>query len=528
MRPMREEGWEQGGPKDLVSRFNASVSAWPERIALSEEEKRFTYAELDTWSDSVAGLLRARGVAPGYRVVLRMSPGAASVATVLGILKCGASYVPLDVRHPVARREFIARDSAARALVGSWGEALPPRHIGALVTEEEVVAACRTGDTAGPAGPGPSDDDTAYVIYTSGTTGEPKGVPVRHHHVQALLDGAASVFDFTTDDRWLLFHSIAFDFSVWEMWGALGTGAELVVLPQWAARSPDKSLRLIAERGITVLNQTPTAFAALADAAARSGTALPQLRYVIFGGEKLSPPSLRSWAKQYGMARPRLVNGYGITETTVFTTFHEVTEDDLAGDTSIIGDPLPGFRIRVVDEQGHEVLAGEKGELWLAGPQVTDGYLNRPELTAEKFPAAADPVTGETLRYYRSGDLVSRAQDGGLVYDGRADLQVKLRGYRIELSDVEAAVRRHAAVLDAVVTLHEFKASDTRLVCAYVTGDDTPALEPQQIRQHMKSLLPSYMHPARYLRLAELPRTVNGKVDRAAIARSWKEETQHR
>ncbi|WP_405783764.1 amino acid adenylation domain-containing protein [Streptomyces sp. NBC_00859] len=525
---MRAVGTGQDGPDDLVSRFRASARTWPERTALSEEERRFTYAELDAWSESVARLLRVRGVAQGDRVVLRMPPGADCVAAVLGILKCGAAYVPLDVRHPVARREFIAHDSAAETLVGSWGDAPLPPHISALLTEEEVSAASRPGAAAVPATHAPGSDETAYIIYTSGTTGEPKGVPVRHRHVQALLDGAADVFTFTCDDRWLLFHSVAFDFSVWEMWGALSTGAELVVLPQWAARSPDTSLRLIAARSITVLNQTPTAFASLADAAARSGTALPALRYIIFGGEKLSPPSLRSWAKQYGMTCPRLVNGYGITETTVFTTFHEVTEDDLSGDTSVIGEPLPGFVIRVVDDQDREAPVGEKGELWLAGPQVTDGYLNRPELTADKFPTAPDPATGGIRRYYRSGDLVSRDSNGSLVYDGRVDLQVKLRGYRIELSDIEAAVRRHEAVLDTVVTLHDFKASDTRLVCAYVTGDDAPSLDPRQLRQHMKSLLPSYMHPARYLRLAELPRTVNGKVDRAAIARSWKEETQKR
>ncbi|MFB7216140.1 amino acid adenylation domain-containing protein [Streptomyces sp. NPDC056255] len=511
-----------------MSRFAASVRAWPEKIALSVDEQRFSYAELDAWSDSIAGLLRARGVSWGDRVVLRMAPGADTVAAVLGILKCGAAYVPLDVRLPAARREFIVHDSGARALVGAWGEGPPPPQIRTHVPAEGVAEARTEIDAGAPLGRAPHSDDTAYIIYTSGTTGEPKGVPVRHRHVQALLDGASEVFDFGSDDRWLLFHSIAFDFSVWEMWGALGTGAELVVLPQWAARSPGRYLELIAERGITVLNQTPTAFASLAEAAGQTQTELPELRYVIFGGEKLSPPGLRPWAKQYGLARPRLINGYGITETTVFTTFHEVSEDDLDGDESVIGDPLPGFRIRVVDDEGHDTPVGHKGELWLAGPQVTDGYLNRPELTDVKFPAATDPDTGEILRYYRSGDLVSCAANGSLVYDGRADLQVKLRGYRIELSDIEAAVRRHEAVLDAVVTVHEFKASDARLVCAYVTRENAPSPDSQDLRQHVKTLLPSYMHPARYLRLTELPRTVNGKIDRAAVDRSWKEETTHK
>ncbi|MFI7386417.1 amino acid adenylation domain-containing protein [Streptomyces sp. NPDC049813] len=525
---LQPRGEERPGPDpadDLVGRFARSVHDWPGRIALSGTDETFTYAALDRWSDAVAALLRARGVRRGDRVVLRMEPDVDAVAAVLGILKCGAAYVPVDVRHPLSRREFIARDSEAGVLVGSWGEEPPPPGIGAVVGAADVAAArnVRAEPARTPSGPGAGE--SAYVIYTSGTTGRPKGVPIRHRHVLALLDSAAQVFRFTPRDRWLLFHSLAFDFSVWEMWGALGTGGELVVMPQWATRSPERSLELIRGRGITVLNQTPTAFTALAEAAGRADTDLPELRYVVFGGEKLSPPSLRAWAKRYGLARPRLVNGYGITETTVFTTFHEVTEEDLAGDVSVIGEPLRGFVARVVDDAGQEVAPGQIGELWLAGPQVAEGYLNRPALTAQKFPVVADGAGGAPVRFYRSGDLVSRSADGSLVYDGRADLQVKLRGYRIELSDIETAVRRHDAIVDAVVCVHEFKASDARLVCAYTSRADLPAVAAHDLRRHIKQLLPSYMQPARYLSLAEMPRTVNGKVDRAAVAQVWTEET---
>ncbi|TRV71531.1 amino acid adenylation domain-containing protein [Streptomyces sp. 130] len=509
---------------DLVHRFRGSVHAWPDRIALSGGDESFTYAALDRWSDALAQRLRTQGVRPGERVILRMEPGVDAAAAVLAVLKCGAAYVPVDVRHPVSRREFIVRDCEARALVGSWGEAELPSQVEVVVGRPDVVAA-RTAHAEAPRPPkGPGPEDTAYVIYTSGTTGVPKGVPVKHRHVQALLDGAAQVFRFTEQDRWLLFHSIAFDFSVWEMWGAWGNGAELVVPPQWAARSPERILELIRSRGISVLNQTPTAFATLAEAAARVDADLPDLRYVVFGGEKLSPPSLRAWAKRYGLERPRLVNGYGITETTVFTTFHEVTEEDLAGDVSVIGEPLPGFVARVMTEDGREAEPGEIGELWLAGPQVAEGYLNRPELTEQKFPLVSDGPAGTPVRHYRSGDLVSRSPNGGLVYDGRADLQVKLRGYRMELSDIETAVRRHESVLDAVVTVQEFKPGDLRLVCAYTVREDAPAAPAPVLRRHIKEWLPAYMHPARYLALGEMPRTVNGKVDRAAIARICKEE----
>ncbi len=533
MRLKPEDRQEQGDRDSLIRRFSVAVSSGPERFALRSGERRLTYRELDEWSDAVAGILRSRGIRRGDRVALRMVPEAEAITAILGILKCGASYVPLDVRHPASRKEFIVADSGVCALVGEWGEGTLGPAVGILVGTAEVASALAScaarpaGRAAQPAGSLPTAQDTAYIIYTSGTTGSPKGVPVRHCHVTALLSGAEAVFEFGAQDRWLLFHSIAFDFSVWEIWGALSTGAELVVLPHGATRSPDQCLQAVAQHGITVLNQTPTAFASIAEAAVRAGAELPALRYVVFGGEKLVPAGLRHWVKTYGLSQPRLVNGYGITETTVFTTFHEIGEDDLAGDESTIGVALPGFRVRVVGDDGRDVPVGRLGELWLAGPQVTDGYLNRPELTAERFSTAADPASGAVLRYYCSGDLVSLAPDGSLVYQGRADLQVKLRGYRIELSDIEAAVRRHEAVLDAVVSVREFKAADSRLVCAYVTRAGAAAPEQRQLRQHIKELLPSYMHPARYLRLSELPRTVNGKVDRAAVARAWEEGKEH-
>lgn len=506
-------------PQDLVSIFGVMAESRPDRPALAADDASLSYRKLDRWSNAVAQHLRDRGAKRGDRVALRMAPGAPAIASILGILKSGASYVPLDMRNPVDRTSFILADSAADLLVGEPSEGAAA--IGTVNTEEIIELRGRT-DAARPEG-GPSPEDEAYVIYTSGTTGKPKGVPVRHTNVAALLAGAATVFEFSESDRWLLFHSLSFDFSVWEIWGAFACGGELVVLPHWSARNPDQYLKVIADRRITVLNQTPTAFAALSESALRTRQALPDLRYVIFGGEKLLPAALRAWSKEYGLDRPRLVNGYGITETTVFTTFHEVGEDYLTGEESVIGTALPGFEVRVVGDDGKDVPDGEPGELWLAGPQTVDGYLNRPELNAEKFPAVLDEKTGKQVTYYRSGDLVSRNKNGELVYDGRADLQVKLRGYRIELSDIEAAVRRHEAVLDAVVTVREFKPGDVRLMCAFAARDGQRPTT-RELREHLKGILPVYMHPARYLQLPELPRTINGKVDRAAVTRSWERE----
>ncbi|WP_202917858.1 amino acid adenylation domain-containing protein [Streptomyces taklimakanensis] len=494
--------------------------------ALSFEGETYSYAALDVWSRAVAERLWAAGVRRGDRVALRMAPGAEVVAAMLGILRIGAAYVPLDVRNPPARNEFILSDSRVTAFVGDPGEGPPSGLSGLPLIGTDDVAKLLLAEASGGAAvddhaPGP--DDIAYVIYTSGTTGRPKGVPVRHGSVVALLESTSGLFSFRPDDRWLLFHSVAFDFSVWEIWGALSCGAELVVLPHWTARSPDGYLRVVREAGITVLNQTPTAFGAFADAALRRGEDLPRLRYVVFGGEKLTPAAVRPWAERFGTERPRLVNMYGITETTVHATFREWDRAELAGEESVIGPPLPGFVARVVTEDGRDAEPGEVGELWLSGPQVTEGYLERPDLNADRFPLGPAPDGGARLRYYRSGDLVSRRPDGDLVYRGRADLQVKLRGHRIELSDIEGAVRAHPGVVDAVVWVHEFGPGDSRLVCALVPSDGADGPGTRALREHVGGLLPSYMRPGRYLSLPELPRTVNGKIDRAAVARIFEE-----
>ncbi|WP_051821470.1 amino acid adenylation domain-containing protein [Streptomyces sp. NRRL F-5065] len=514
----------RGAWASLTEAFESSTARRADATALVAEDGTFTYRRLEQWTRAVGALLRSRGVRPGDRVALRMPPTAAAVAAVLGILRAGAAYVPLDIRNPRARNEFVVRDAEATAFVGdpegAAGEGMP------VVGAEEIAALLdEPAPDVPPADvPRPGRDDEAYVIYTSGTTGRPKGVPIHHGAVLALLAGAGQRFSFRPDDRWLLFHSLAFDVSVWEIWGALSTGARLVVMPHWTARSPEECLRFVAGHGITVLSQTPTAFSELSAAACATGAALPALRYVVFGGEKLLPASLGPWTDRHGLARPTLVNMYGITETTVHSTYHEVTQDDVDGGRSVIGRPLPGFAFRVVADDGSDVPPGEQGELWLAGPQVSRGYLNRPELTAERFVDGPAPDGGPALRYYRSGDLVSRDAAGDLVSHGRADLQVKLRGYRVELSDVEAAVRSHPLVANAVVWVRGYGPGDDRLVCALVPVAGGPPPDARSLRRHVKGLLPSYMQPTGFEAVERLPRTTNGKVDRAETARLWEEK----
>ncbi|MEV8309814.1 amino acid adenylation domain-containing protein [Streptomyces flavidovirens] len=490
--------------------------------ALTADGVTYSYECLSLWSQAISRRLRSSGVRRGDRVALRLPAGAEAIAAILGILRMGAAYVPLEVRNPSARNRFILEDSRAAAFIGD-PDGCPVGGMPVLGAAE--VTSLKDARQPPTDEETPDPGDTAYVIYTSGTTGQPKGVPIHHGAVHALLAGAARRFSFSAADSWLLFHSIAFDFSVWEIWGPLSTGGRLVVLPVGTARSAQESLRFLEEHGVTILNQTPTAFAELSAAALDAGVDLPLLRYVIFDGEKLTPGAVRPWAKRFGLQRPILVNMYGITETTVHTTFHEVTSADLASDESVIGLPLPGFTFRIVDPETRENAGpGERGELWLAGPQLSQGYVNRPELNAEHFVETPAPDGGATIRYYRTGDIVSLAPGGDLIFHGRADLQVKLRGHRIELGDIESALESHEQIAHAVVWVREFGPGDERLVCAYVPVTAETVIDARVLRRHAGNQLPTYMCPVGYQPIGRLPRTTNGKTDRAEAARLWEEE----
>ncbi|MFE2933481.1 amino acid adenylation domain-containing protein [Streptomyces sp. NPDC059278] len=529
--PGREADAGTGAPCTLVEVFATSLAARADAVALIADGQSYSYRQLDAWSSALSRLLQTHGVRRGDRIALRMAPGAEAIVTMLAILRTGAAYVPLDIRNPPSRNAFVLSDSGVVAFIGSPDGARISAGV-PVIGEAQVTALRDAPPATVEAQSGareeyfPAPEETAYVIYTSGTTGKPKGVPVHHGAVMALLSGAAQRFTFSPEDRWLLFHSLAFDVSVWEIWGAFSTGGRLVVLPHWTARSPEACLQVVREQGITVLSQTPTAFGTLSAAALHENADLPALRYVVFAGEKLIPGTLRGWARRFGLTHTVLVNMYGITETTVHSTFHEVAHEDIDGSDSVIGRPLPGFDHRVITPDGHDAEPGEQGVLWLAGPQVSKGYLNRPELTAERFRILRS-ADGSTRLFYRSGDLVQTRADGILVYRGREDSQVKLRGHRIELSDIEAAVRTHDRVMDAVVWIRTYGPGDERLVCAYTTEPPGDAIPARALREHAKNLLPAYMRPAVCRHVPQLPRTVNGKLDRDATARIWEEGKGH-
>nr|WP_246496916.1 amino acid adenylation domain-containing protein [Sphaerisporangium rubeum] len=491
----------------------------PDRVALSTPAGTVTYGELDTLSDRLAGRLTRLGVGPDVIVGLcaRRSPEA--IIGMLGILKAGGAYLPIDPAYPADRIEYLLADSGAPIVVAARDTAkvIDGRHPSVVwVDGDDTGAAEEPAVRREPAG-----GDLAYVIYTSGSTGRPKGVLVEHRNVVRLFERTHDWFHFDHTDTWALFHSLSFDFSVWEIWGALLYGGRLVLLPEMTSRSPALLTSLLRSERVTVLNQTPSAFHQLQTVmfdGGGDGTADLALRLVVFGGERLEPRSLAPWIERHGDRRPELVNMYGITETTVHCTYRRITAADLRETgVSPIGVPIPDLRVHLLDEDGTPVPDGEPGEMHIAGGGVARGYLNRPELTAERFVSVVTGDGGE--RRYRSGDRAVRLPNGDLAYLGRVDDQVKVRGFRIEPGEVEMCLAGAPEVARAVVAPRDFGGGDLRLV-AYLlpaagAGDGVVAAAERQALTR----LPRHLRPSVYKVVTEIPMTLQGKVDRDALGK---------
>ncbi|MGW0195671.1 amino acid adenylation domain-containing protein [Nonomuraea sp. NPDC003201] len=476
----------------LPALFAEVCARQPYRIAVVCGAERLTYAELDAAARGLAAELVRRGVRRGELVGLRVSRSADVPVAVLGIMLAGAAYVPLDPGYPAERLRLMVDESGIRYTVGGdvpvWGhEPAPADGLPALT-------------------PG----DLAYVIYTSGSTGRPKGCVLTHANVLSLLDGALPLFDVGADDRWTLFHSINFDFSVWELWGALATGATLVIVDAETSVDPVEFLDLLIREGVSVLNQVPPVFRVLVETHADAGGPPLPLRYVIFGGDAVDLDVTAAFLDALPEdGRPVVVNMYGITETTVHVTFKELDQAALRGPgRSPIGRPLPHLDVVLRDAHGAAVPDGEAGEMWVSGGGVGVGYLGRDDLTAERF------VVADGVRWYRSGDLARRTGDGELQYLGRADRQVKLRGLRVELGEIETVLRGCTGVRDAVVRLVADRTLGDLLIAYVVAGDGYDA---KLVRDECGTVLPAYMVPARYETLPAIPLSTTGKVDRAAL-----------
>ncbi|MFF9332075.1 amino acid adenylation domain-containing protein [Streptomyces albogriseolus] len=508
--------------RTLTDLFEAQVAAGPGRTAVSHGHERLTYAELNAEANRIARLLTAHGAGPGRIVALALDRGLRLLPALLAVLKTGAAYLPLDPGQPAERLRLVVQDAAPVALVTEQAHAhLAHDAVPAVLLDDPLVTADlarRSGadltdaERHGPTGP----SDTAYIIHTSGSTGRPKGVPVPHANVVRLFAAAAEHFDFRADDVWTLFHSYAFDFSVWEIWGALLHGGRLVVVPYAVSRSPREFLDLLHREGVTVLNQTPSAFEQLVDADAEHGGDAGALRYVVFGGEALRPARLRPWTERHGLDRPALVNMYGITETTVHVTHHRLTAADLDDPrrAGVIGTPLADLRVHLLDGAGRPVPPGATGEMYVSGAGVATGYLHRPELTAERF--LDDPYGPPGTRMYRSGDLARRRPDGTLDYLGRADAQIQLRGFRVEPGEIEAVLAAHPGVARAAVLPRHAGSGALHLVAYTVPSGDAP-VSPADLRAHAAAHLPEHMVPAACVPVDALPLTANGKLDVQAL-----------
>ncbi|MFE1260683.1 amino acid adenylation domain-containing protein [Streptomyces albogriseolus] len=508
--------------RTLTDLFEAQVAAGPGRTAVSHGHERLTYAELNAEANRIARLLTAHGAGPGRIVALALDRGLRLLPALLAVLKTGAAYLPLDPGQPAERLRLVVQDATPVALVTEQAHAhLAHDAVPAVLLDDPQVTADlarRSGadltdaERHGPTGP----SDTAYIIHTSGSTGRPKGVPVPHANVVRLFAAAAEHFDFRADDVWTLFHSYAFDFSVWEIWGALLHGGRLVVVPYAVSRSPREFLDLLHREGVTVLNQTPSAFEQLVDADAEHGGDAGALRYVVFGGEALRPARLRPWTERHGLDRPALVNMYGITETTVHVTHHRLTAADLDDPrrADVIGTPLADLRVHLLDGAGRPVPPGATGEMYVSGAGVATGYLHRPELTAERF--LDDPYGPPGTRMYRSGDLARRRPDGTLDYLGRADAQIQLRGFRVEPGEIEAVLVAHPGVARAAVVPRHAGSGALHLVAYTVPSGDAP-VSPADLRAHAAAHLPEHMVPAACVPVDALPLTANGKLDVQAL-----------
>ncbi len=492
--------------------FEAQAAATPEAIALVYETEQLSYRELNERANQLAHYLRELGVGPETLVGLCCERSIELVVALLGVLKAGGAYLPLDPQYPHERLAFMAQDAGISLLLTQTEQSWAGEQTRVIALEQQWESISQRS-AANPAVT-VTADNLAYVIYTSGSTGQPKGTLITHYNVTRLLDATAERFAFSGNDVWTLFHSYAFDFSVWEIWGALAYGGRLVVAPYGVSRSPAEFYQLLRREGVTVLNQTPSAFRQLSvvDAAASEAErAELALRFVIFGGEALEWQSLRGWFERHGEEQPQLVNMYGITETTVHVTLRDVSLKGLAEASvgSLIGRALNDLQLYLFDEQMQLLPVGVWGELYVGGAGLGRGYLKRAELTAQRFV----PNPYASGRLYRTGDVGRYRADGEIEYLGRADSQVKLRGFRIELGEIESVLGAYAGVQEVVVTVREDVPGEQRVV-AYLVG---AAVDSGELRAYVKDKLPDYMVPAAFVMLDEMPLTQNGKVDRRAL-----------
>lgn len=459
--------------ESLITIFKRMAQKYPKRLAVSYRDESITYAELNEQTNQLCKYLKKQGVKKGDFVGLCTERSIDMIVSMVSILKCGAAYLPLDPYYPQDRLSMMMEDSQIKTVIVtdlSTG-IIKTDHLN-TININQLAEDIRKED--------PSDiseevnsKDLAYILYTSGSTGRPKGVLVEHANVVRLFTSTNEKYKFNHQDVWTLFHSYAFDFSVWEIWGALLYGGHLVVVPYETSRSADEFLELLIQEKVTILNQTPSAYKQLLQVPSifseETREAL-KLKYIIFGGEALDLQVLKPWFQFYGDQKPRLVNMYGITETTVHVTYRPLSEKDVNENKgSLIGNPIKDLYVYVLDQHLQPVPTGVPGELYVGGGGVTRGYWKREDITNERF--IQDPLGRSANKIYRTGDLVRRTFSGELEYLGRIDNQVKIRGFRIELGEIEALINKRPEIKEGIVSVYEHN-EDKRLVGYLILDSD--------------------------------------------------------
>jgi len=495
-------------PKDKMTHeiFEQQALLFPDNIALEFEDKFMTYKELNEKSNQFARVLRDKGIRANGIVAILLDRSLEMLISIMGILKAGGTYLPIGLEFPEDRKKYMLEDSGTSILISTRDNASNLDFKGEIidVSDENLLKQDKENiDNINAL------DDVAYIIYTSGSTGKPKGVMVTHRNLIRLLKNDHFAFNFTDKDVWTMFHSYTFDFSVWEMYGALLFGGKLIIVPKKVAQNPQEFLKLLGERKVTVLNQTPGAFYNLIDQEAKISEKTLGIRYIVFGGEALNPIMLKEFHNKY--PETKLINMYGITETTVHVTFKEITQYEIDNNVSNIGVPIPTLTTYVMDRNQTLVPVGVAGELCVGGDGVAKGYLNRPELTSTRF--IKNPYKPKEI-IYRAGDLAKRLPNGEMVYLGRIDFQVKIRGFRIELGEIENRLLKHPDI-EKVIVLAKQDSQGTSFLCAYFTSKQE--LNVIELREFLAKKLPDYMIPSYFIHLKEMPLTANGKVDRKAL-----------
>ncbi len=502
-------------PSTLHQLFQARAKESPDAIAVVCQDRELSFSELNSRANQLAHLLKLRGIGPERLVAICLDRSPELVVAILATLKAGGAYLPLDPNYPQQRLSFMLNDSQTEVIIttSELVDRLGSHNAQVICLDQEsAVIAQQRGDNPESSS---EPENLAYLSYTSGSTGQPKAVMITHHNVARLFAATEADFNFGPSDVWTMFHSYAFDFSVWEMWGALLYGGRLLVVPYWLSRNPEAFYRLVAEAKVTVLNQTPSAFRQFMRVDEERAAQL-SLRVVVFGGEALDLGSLRGWVEKHGANEPQLINMYGITETTVHATYRRLSAAEIeqaAG--SVIGRGIADLQVYVLDGQQQLCGVGVRGELYVGGDGLARGYAQRGELTAERF--IPNPFSEEPgQRFYRSGDEGKYLPNGDIEYLGRKDHQVKIRGFRIETEEIEAVLREHPDVSETVVGAREDTNGEKFLV-AYLLSH--PRVQPNKsdLRSWLQARLPDYMVPARFVILDALPLTPSGKIDRRSL-----------